>query len=88
MPATTGSSSSSSSSTKSPPAQPSQQANGAAALPEPYLHLKDRPYLLQPIELAPPAAPDNKVRPLELASFQERRKAKERPKPHLTLTPD
>lgn len=60
---------------KTPSAQkPKEDAAPAPAplsfMPAPSLHLQNRPYLLQPINLATPAAPDNKVigsiRPVDL----------------------
>lgn len=39
----------------------SSSPSSLSSMPPPYLHLQDRPYLCQPIDLAAPAAPDNKV---------------------------
>lgn len=43
------------------PAAPSRQQVPVHRTPTPYLHLQDRPYLLQPIDLAKPMAVDSKV---------------------------
>lgn len=45
-----------------PPAAPARQQSPVHRTPAPYLHLQDRPYLLQPIDLAKPMAVDSRVR--------------------------
>lgn len=48
---------------------PSAAPSSAYGTPPPYLHLQDRPYLLQPIDLETPMAGANKVRPSPFVSL-------------------